>query len=72
MTPVFAAMHTCGGWIAVAVDDPTHARENAKCVSSWMHAGYRIDKVSVDDIRTGKIKMCECKKTKQKNLLPLR
>ncbi len=60
ITPVFAAMCTCGGWVAVAVEDPKYIYDNAKYVASWIRAGYRIEKRTVEDFRTGRVKMCEC------------
>ncbi len=69
-TPVFVAMCTCGGWVGVAVQDPKYIYDNAKFVASWIRAGYRIDKVTVDDIRSRNISPCKCeRKTRQQRNL---
>jgi hypothetical protein len=66
LTPVFAGICPCGGWIAVIVDTPEHAARNAKEVSRLMRQGFRIDKITVDDVRTGRAVMCECERRKKK------
>ena len=65
LTPVFAAMCSCDGWIGVAVDEPRFAKENAKSVAAWMRAGFRIEKITVNDVRTGTIPMCKCERRKK-------
>ncbi len=71
LVPVFAAMCTCGGWVGVAVDEAQYAKENAKAVAKWMRDGYRIDKITVNDVRTGKVQMCECERRSNKRSITL-
>jgi hypothetical protein len=66
LTPCFAAMCQCGGWVGVTVDVPEHARDNAKEVARWMRAGFRIDKITVQSVRDGSSRMCECNREKKK------
>lgn len=69
-TPCFAAFCACGGWMAVSVDTSACTASNAKLVSEWLRAGYRIEKVSVHAVRD-KLRMCKCgrrKKKRQKEL----
>ncbi len=61
----FAAMCQCGGWIAVAVDEPAYNKENAKLVSGWIRDGYKIKKVSADGIRQGDPAMCQCERRRR-------
>ena len=68
VTPCFIAFCKCGSWIAVAVDEPELLKDNAKSISSWMRSGYKVEKCIVDDIRTGKISMCTCKRRKTKQM----
>lgn len=68
LTPCFAAMCKCGGWVGVAVDIPQCARENSRSVAKWMRDGFKIEKVTVQSIRDGSCAMCECSRGKQKKL----
>jgi hypothetical protein len=65
-TPCFIAYCECGGWIAVSVDEPDHIKENAEEVANWIRAGFRLEKCTVADVRTGRVQMCECDRRKKK------
>jgi hypothetical protein len=67
LTPCFVALCKCGGWIAVAVDEPRYIKHNAKEVASWIRDGLIVEKRTVGQIRTGE-GMCECRRDKQKGL----
>lgn len=60
-TPCWTAFLSCGHWIATAVDTPDRAKENAKEVGAWIRKGFRVEKVPVCDIRSGKVELCNCK-----------
>ena len=56
----------CGHMVAAAVDKPEYAKENAKEVSNWIRSGLRIERVTVERVRT-ELHGCDC--DEQKSLL---
>ncbi len=59
-THCFAAICSCGGWRAVAVDVPEDADKNEKEVIRWKWDGYQVRRVSLSNIRSGPLRRCEC------------
>lgn len=63
----FVARCKCGsGFVFAAVDLPEHRKSNAKEVAKLIRDGYRIDNVSVGEVRKSKLCFCEQKKSKAK------
>jgi len=44
----------CGGIIMACVDDPTHKQDTAKEVASCLRAGFTIDRIKCNDVKTSK------------------
>lgn len=58
-TPVYAGFRPCGCCVAVAVDVPGRAADNAKVVAEWIRDGLIVDRRTVDWVRQGGLTFCE-------------
>ena len=61
----YVGLHTCGGWLACIVNNPEHAKDTAKEVSSWVKSGLTVSLVETQSIRDGSTPMCECPRNRK-------
>jgi hypothetical protein len=59
-----ATCNVCGGIVGAAVITADHTADTAKYVASWIRAGFRLDTVTVQEIREGA--WCKCVRRRQK------
>lgn len=63
----------CGCLVAAVIDDPDHASDVSKAVSSWIKRGLTIERVTHDVVRTEFTSRCphEVKQTRKPKQLGL-
>ena len=64
--PAYIALHSCGGWRLAIVDEPSHRKDTAKELARAIREGYTISRVECEDVRSGKVRMCKCRKERIK------
>src|SRR3990172_6833408 len=63
--PAYIALHSCGGWRVAIVDEPAHVKDTAKEITRAIRRGYSISRVECEDVRSGKVRMCKCRKERK-------
>ena len=51
----------CGCVVAATMDMPDHAKQVAKDVAGFIREGYRVERVSTEEVRV-RLKACDCDK----------
>lgn len=59
--PVYAGFAACGCCVAVTVDKPERAAENAKIVAEWIADGLVIERKTVGWVWSGGLTFCQHK-----------
>ena len=59
-TPVYIGTLACGCHVAAAVDEIEHPRHTAKSVAEMIAQGYTISRHTLDDLRSGAVKLHRC------------
>ncbi len=55
----YMAKCKCGGMVAAVMDIPNHKADTAKEVAECIEAGYTVERVDSEEVRTAE--WCECK-----------
>ena len=66
-TKVYAARFPrMPGFGAICVDNPEYAKATAKDIAGWIRRGASVERVSIEDARTGMKEYLDAKRAKNK------